>query len=117
LATYWFRAEIQFARVERPTCNYEIGPHFATTVLISIVLGACRTCTASEEDDEKTAMNVVLADEQAVQAFDFDKVDSLHTPDARGIEESNPHPTEPGERQSYQPMKDTGVRIDYPSHP
>jgi membrane-associated protease RseP (regulator of RpoE activity) len=92
-----------------------VGVLFATTVLISIVLGACRTRTASEEDDKKAAVNVVLAHEQAVQTYDFDKVDSLHTPDARGIEESYPHPTEPGERQGYQPMKDAGVRIDY--HP
>ena len=38
---------------------------FATTVLIFFVLGACRTRTASEEDDKKAAVNVVLAHEQA----------------------------------------------------
>jgi len=88
---------------------------FATTVLIFFVPAACRTRTASEEDDKKTAINVVLAHEQAVQAYDFDKVDSLHTPDARGIEESYPHPLEPDERRSYQAYKDAGIRIDY--HP
>jgi ketosteroid isomerase-like protein len=73
------------------------------------------TLTMSEEDEKKAAITVVLAHEQAVQAYDFDKVDSLHTPDARGIEESYPHPIEPEERRSYQPMKDAGVHIDY--HP
>jgi ketosteroid isomerase-like protein len=73
------------------------------------------TRTMSEEDEKKAAITVVLAHEQAVQAYDFDKVDSLHTPDARGIEESYPHPIEPEERRSYQPMKDAGVHIDY--HP
>jgi ketosteroid isomerase-like protein len=71
--------------------------------------------TMSEEDEKKAAITVVLAHEQAVQAYDFDKVDSLHTPDARHIEESYPYPIEPEERRSYQPMKDAGVRIDY--HP
>jgi len=92
-----------------------VGVLFATTVLIFFVPAACRTRTASEEDDKKTAINVVLAHEQAVQAYDFDKVDSLHTPDARGIEESYPHPLEPDERRSYQAYKDAGIRIDY--HP
>lgn len=73
------------------------------------------THAMSEEDEKEAAITVVLAHEQAVQAYDFDKVDSLHTPDARGIEESYPHPIEPEERRSYQPMKDAGVRIDY--HP
>jgi ketosteroid isomerase-like protein len=73
------------------------------------------THTMSEEDEKRAAIAVVLAHEQAVQAYDFGKVDSLHTADARSIEESYPHPTEPEERQSYQPMKDAGIRIDY--HP
>ena len=88
---------------------------FATTVLIFFVLAACRTRTASEEDDKKAAVNVVLAHEQACQTYDFDKVDSLHTPDARGIEESYPHPFEAAERRGYQAYKDAGMRIDY--HP
>jgi len=92
-----------------------VGVLFATTVVISFVVGACRMRTASEEDDKKAAINVVLAHEQGVQTYDFDKVDSLHTPNARSIEESYPQPFEPGERQSYQPNKDAGVRIDY--HP
>ena len=83
--------------------------------LISVVLGACKPRMASEEDDKKAAINVVLAHERAVQAYDFDKVDSLHTPDARVIEESYPHPFEPDERQSWQPYKDAGVHVDY--HP
>jgi hypothetical protein len=92
-----------------------VGVLFVTAVLIFFVLAACRTRSAPEEDDKKAAINVVLAHEQAVQTYDFDKVDSLHTPDARGIEESYPHPIEPAERQGYQPMKAAGVRIDY--HP
>jgi ketosteroid isomerase-like protein len=88
---------------------------FATGILISIALGACSTRKASEEDDKKAAINVVLAHEQAVQASDFDKVDSLHTPDARVIEESYPHPFEPDERQGWQAYKDAGVRVEY--HP
>ena len=77
-----------------------VGVVFATTVVIFFVLAACRTRTASEEDDKKAAINVVLAHEQAVQEYDLDKVDSLHTPDARVIEESYPHPFEPDERQA-----------------
>jgi hypothetical protein len=92
-----------------------VGVLFATTVLICIALAACRTRTASEEDDKKAAINVVLAHEQACQNYDFDKMDSLHTPDARGMEESYPQPFEPAERQGYQPYKDAGVRIEY--HP
>src|SRR5580704_739112 len=88
---------------------------FATTVLLSLVLAACRARTATEEDDKKAAISVVLAHEQACQTYDFDKVDSLHTPDARVIEESYPHPLEPEQRQSYQVYKDAGIRIDY--HP
>jgi len=78
-------------------------------------MAACRTRTAPEEDDKQAAINVVVAHEQACQTYDFDKLDSLHTPDARGIEESYPHPFEPDERQGYQAYKDAGVRIDY--HP
>jgi PDZ domain/SnoaL-like domain len=85
---------------------------FATTALISIVQCACGR-TASVEDDKKAAINVVLAHELACQNYDFDKLDSLHTPDARGIEESYPGPTEPGLRHFYQSMKDAGVHIDY----
>jgi ketosteroid isomerase-like protein len=92
-----------------------VGVLFAITVLISIVLGACETRTTSEADDKRAAINVVLAHEQACQTYDFDKLDSLHTPDSRGIEESYPHPFEPGERQGYQAYKDAAVRIDY--HP
>jgi predicted metalloprotease with PDZ domain len=87
--------------------------HFATTVLIILALTACRTRTAPEGDDKTAAINVALAHEQACQTYDFDKLDSLFTPDAREIEESYPHPTEPGLRQFYQSMKDAGVRIDY----
>jgi membrane-associated protease RseP (regulator of RpoE activity) len=92
-----------------------VGVLLATTVLISFVLAACRTRTAPQEDDKQAAINVVLAHEQACQTYDFDKLDSLHTPDARGIEESYPHPFEPELRQSYQIDKDAGLRIDY--HP
>lgn len=91
------------------------GVLFAITVLISIVLGACGTRKPSEEDEKKAAINVVLAHEQACQTYDFDKLDSLHTPDSVGIKESYPHPFEPDARQGYQAYKDAGVRIDY--HP
>jgi hypothetical protein len=76
-----------------------VGVLFATTILIFFVLAACRTPTALEEDDKKAAINVVLAHEQAVQEYDLDKVDSLHTPDARVIEESYPQAFEPAERR------------------
>jgi ketosteroid isomerase-like protein len=91
------------------------GVLFTTAALTSIVLAACSICTASEDDDKKAAINVVLAHEQAVQASDFDKVDSLHTPDARVIEESFPHPFEPDERQGWKVYKDAGVHVEY--HP
>jgi hypothetical protein len=38
------------------------------------------TRTVSKEDEKKAAINVVLAHERAVQGYDLDKVDSLHTP-------------------------------------
>lgn len=88
---------------------------FAAAILISFALGACNTRTSSGEDDKKAAINVVLAHEQAVQDSDFDRVDSLHTPDARVIEESFPHPFEPDERQGWQVYKDAGVHVEY--HP
>ncbi len=91
-----------------------VGVLFAT-VVIAVVLAACKTRTTSEEDDKKAAIDVVLAHEQACQTYDFDKVDSLHTADARVIEESYPHPLEPEQRRSYQAYKDAGIRIDY--HP
>jgi len=72
------------------------GMHFATTVLIFIVLAGCSICMASEEDDKKAAINVVLAHELACQNYDFDKLDSLHTADSRGMGESYPEPFEPG---------------------
>jgi hypothetical protein len=91
------------------------GMLFATTALISIVLGACGTRTASEDDDKKAAINVVLAHELACQTYDFNKLDSLHMPGDRAIEESYPGPVEPGLRQAYQSMKKAGIHIDY--HP
>src|SRR6202046_921644 len=93
----------------------QAGVLFATTVLIFCVLAGCRTRTASEEDDKKAAIDVVLAHELACQTYDFDKLDSLHTADSRGMEEFYPQPFEPGARQSYQADKDAGVHIDY--HP
>jgi ketosteroid isomerase-like protein len=92
-----------------------VGVLFATTFLISLALVACSARSAPQDDDKQAAINVVLAHEQAVQAFDFDKVDSLHTPDARVIEESYPHPFEPDERQGWQLNKDAGLHVDY--HP
>jgi hypothetical protein len=92
-----------------------VGILFTATILTSIVLAACCTCTASEDDDKKAVINVVLAHELACQTYDFDKLDSLHTADSRGMEESYPQPFEPGARQSYQADKDAGVHIDY--HP
>jgi hypothetical protein len=88
---------------------------FATTVLLSFVLASCTTRTPSEEDEKQAAINVALAHERAVQDFDLDKVDSLHTPDVRVIEESFPHPLEPEERRDWQSLRDAGVHVDY--HP
>jgi ketosteroid isomerase-like protein len=92
-----------------------IGLLFSAMVLIFLTLSSCRMRKASEEDAKKAVIDVVLAHEKACQNYDFDKMDSLHTPDARGMEESYPQPFEPGERQGYQFYKDAGVRIDY--HP
>jgi hypothetical protein len=84
---------------------------FATTVLISFEMAACRTRTAPQEDDKQATINVVLAYEQAVQTYDFDKVDSQNTPDARVIDESYPHPLEPTDLRDFQSYKDAGIRI------
>jgi hypothetical protein len=92
-----------------------LAAHFATTILILLALTACRRRIASDADDKQAAINVVLAHEQACQTYDFDKLDSLHTPDSLGIEESYPQPFEPDARRSYQAYKDAGMRIDY--HP
>jgi PDZ domain/SnoaL-like domain len=86
---------------------------FAATVLIFFALGAWKMRAAAQGNDKQAAINVVLAHELACQNYDFDKLDSLHTPDARGIEQSYPSPIEPGLRQSYQVYKDAGIRIDY----
>ncbi len=88
---------------------------FATMVLLFFAPCPWKTRTAAEEDDKQEAINVVLAHELACQNYDFDKMDSLHTPDARSIEASYPHPFEPEERQDYQADKDAGLQIDY--HP
>ena len=90
-----------------------VGVLLATTVLIILALAACRTRTALEEDDKKAAINVVLAHKQAVQEYDLDEVDSLHTPDARVIEDSYPHPFEPDERRGWQINKDAGLHVAY----
>lgn len=100
---------------ERTHMQRNVGVVFVAAVVISIVLAACSTRTASKEDEKRAAINVVLAHEMACQTYDFDKMDSLHTPDARGMEESYPEPFEPTERQGYQPYKDAGVHIEY--HP
>lgn len=93
----------------------KLGLLFATTILVSLLPTGCRTTRTSEEDDKKAAINVVLAHEQAVQEYDWDKMDSLHTPDARVIEESYPHSFEPNARQGWQEYKDAGVHVEY--HP
>lgn len=90
-----------------------VGLLFTTTVLLTIVLGSCKSRTASEEDDAREIVDVVRAHEHAIQSYDFDTVDSLHTPDARVIEESYPHPFEPDERQSWQVNKAAGLHVDY----
>jgi hypothetical protein len=65
-----------------------VGMLFATAILISVVLGAWETRVASEEDDKKAAIDAVLAHEQACQTYDFDKLDSLHTPDSMSTKRS-----------------------------
>jgi ketosteroid isomerase-like protein len=92
-----------------------LGMLFATTVLIFFVLAAGRTRTAAQSDDKQAAINVALANERAVQENDFDKVDSLYTPDARVIEESYPHPFEPDERRDWKFNKEAGIHVEY--HP
>jgi hypothetical protein len=42
---------------------------------------------------------------------DFDKLNSLHTPDSRGIEQSYPHAFEPDERRDHQAYQDAGMRM------
>jgi hypothetical protein len=88
-----------------------VGVLFATTVLNFLVLAARRARAASEENDKKTAINVVLAHERACQTCDFDKLDSLHKPDSRGIEEFYPHPFEPDEHRGHQAYQDAGRRM------
>jgi len=90
-----------------------VGVLFATTVLIFFALAAGRTRTAAQEDDKQAAINVALANERAVQENDFDKVDSLYTPDARVIEESYPHPFEPDERRDWKFNKEAGLHVEY----
>jgi PDZ domain/SnoaL-like domain len=92
-----------------------IGTLIATMVLI-IVTSAYRTLRPSEyEDAKKAAVDVVLAYELAVQTYDFDKLDSLNTAEARLIDGGYPQLLEPGERRAFQQYKDASMRIDY--HP
>jgi membrane-associated protease RseP (regulator of RpoE activity) len=92
-----------------------VGMIFAVTVLLLFVLAAWKTRAPAQEDDKQTAINVVLAHEHAVEMYDLDKADSLHTPDARVIEESYPHPFEPAERRDWQIYKEAGIHVVY--HP
>jgi ketosteroid isomerase-like protein len=72
------------------------------------------TRRVSEEEEKKAAIAVVLAHEQAVQSYDFDKVDALHTTDYRGIEESYPQARrKPQYVEDFEFLKDAGIRIDY----
>jgi hypothetical protein len=87
--------EFHFHFWEKTNMRRRVGVLFATTAVISIVLVACNICMA-EEDDKKAAIKVVLAHELACQNYDFDKLDSLHTADSRGMGESYPEPFEPG---------------------
>jgi hypothetical protein len=65
------------------------------------------TRTVTGDDEQQAAIAVVLAHEQAVQTYDFDKIDSLHTTDYRGIEESYPQPRRrPQYVEDFKPMKD-----------
>jgi hypothetical protein len=74
------------------------------------------THTMSQEDEKEAAIAVVLAHEQECQSYDFDKFDSLHTTDFRGIEESYPQLRRKADFvEDYKSLKDAGVRIDY--HP
>jgi ketosteroid isomerase-like protein len=82
----------------------------------SAAQSSAATRTVSDDDKKKAAIAVVLAHEQAVQAYDFDKVDSLHTTDYRKIEESYPHAQrKPQYLEDFKSMKDAGIRINY--HP
>jgi hypothetical protein len=82
----------------------------------SAAQSSAATRTVSDEDEKKAAIAVVLAHEQAVQSYDFDKVDALHTADSRGIEESYPQPRrKPYYIETFKPFKDAGLRFDY--HP
>jgi ketosteroid isomerase-like protein len=88
--------------------------------ILSAGLSAAQSSSAtraeSEEGEKRAAIAVVLAHEQAVQSYDFDKVAALHTADSRGIEESYPQARrKPQYIETFGPLKDAGVRIDY--HP
>ncbi|MBS0582234.1 MAG: PDZ domain-containing protein [Proteobacteria bacterium] len=93
--------------------RFRIRLTFAAVALVVGLLAACGTRAKLQEDDKKAAINAALAFERAVQAYDFDKADSLVTPNARWIEESYSHPVEPDLRQTFQPFKDTGIRFEY----
>ena len=98
---------------EETNMRRRIGVLLASIILIFFVLGAWRMRTAAQEDDKQAAINVALANERAVQENDFDKVDSLYTPDARVIEESYPHPFEPDERRDWKFNKEAGLHVEY----
>jgi len=83
-----------------------VGVPLATIILLFFVLAAYRTRTAAaQEDDKQAAINVVLAHEVACQAYDFDKLDSLHTPDSRGIESPIPSHSNPTHAKATKPTR------------
>jgi hypothetical protein len=96
---------------EETNMRSRVGVLFTTTFLIILVLVASGTLKDSEENDNKAAINLVLLHEQECPTCDSDKLDSLHKPDSRGIEESYPHPFEPDERRGHQAYQEARTRL------
>src|SRR5450432_535427 len=66
--------------------------HYFAMIAV-LILAAIQTPPIAHHDDEKLAVEAaVRAYEQDLQEYDFDKANSLLTPDARWIEDSYPEP-------------------------
>jgi len=115
--------------------NWDDDRHDSLLVLVDIATGAQRKLTnirkglsspqwsptgdrlaflAEAGEEKKAAEQIFVLPTNAGEPQRV-KVDSLHMPDARVIEESYPHPFEPDERQGWKEYKDAGVHVEY--HP
>jgi ketosteroid isomerase-like protein len=92
--------------------------HLAGALLLSCAAASLAqsplTQATAQQDDKKAVENVVRTFDQALQEYDFAKVNSLFTPDARWIEESYPRlVTDEEGTKWFEDAKAAKVKIAY----